>query len=269
VIDGSLLSARNPRVQRLRRLSSRRAERAATGSFVIDGPVLVAEALDSGLVLDSVFVDDAADAEAVALAARAAAAGVEVHRLAPGVLERVADTVTSRGVAAVGTVPVCTLDAVAPEADVLVLVGVADPGNAGTLIRVAEAAEMGAVVFCGDAVDPFAPKVVRASAGALFRVAVISGGDPVEVLDRLGGDARRLVGTSPHRGADYDTVDLSGPTAFVLGSEAQGLGPEVAAAVDTWVRIPMGGRVESLNVAMTGTVLCFEAARQRRGGPRR
>jgi TrmH family RNA methyltransferase len=145
-----------------------------------------------------------------------------------------------------------------------VLCGVSDPGNAGTLLRIAEAAGLGAVLFSDGSVDPYSPKCVRASAGSIFHVPVVSGGSAVQVLEAIGGRGGPRLGTDQHRGQPYDEVDLCGPFALVLGNEANGIPPDAAECVDEWVHIPMAGAVESLNVAMAGSVICFEAARQRR-----
>jgi TrmH family RNA methyltransferase len=148
----------------------------------------------------------------------------------------------------------------------LVLVDVADPGNAGTLLRAGEASGAAAVLFCGASVDPCNPKCVRASAGALFHLPVASGGEAVAVLERLGGAGVRRLATVVRDGTPYDEVDLTGPVALVLGSEAHGLPAGLEALVDERCTIPMVGRSESLNVAMAGAVLAFEALRQRREG---
>jgi TrmH family RNA methyltransferase len=148
---------------------------------------------------------------------------------------------------------------------VLVLCDVADPGNAGTLLRFGEAAGAAAVVVCGPAaVDVYNPKVVRAAAGSLFRVPVVVAAAAEPVLDDLArhGLARVATVIGPHPA--YDDVELRGPVALVLGSEAHGLAPALLAHVDHTVTIPMHGAVESLNVAVAGAVLAFEAARQRR-----
>jgi TrmH family RNA methyltransferase len=252
-------------VQRLRRLAHRRDERAEAGAFVIDGPTLLAAALDAEVPITEVFVDED-DRRTRPVVERAARAGARVIELRHGVLAGATGTVTPQAVAAIAPTTQVPLDDVLDDAVVLVLAGVADPGNAGTLVRSAEAAGVTAVVFCDGSVDPFAPKTVRSSAGSLFQVKVASGGHPVHVLERLGTGGRRRVGTSARTGDDYDVLDVDGPLALVLGNEAHGLPDDIAAHVDAWVRIPMAGRAESLNVAMAGTVLCFEIARRRRRG---
>ncbi len=131
-----------------------------------------------------------------------------------------------------------------------------DPGNLGTMLRSSEAAGVEAVVLTPGSVDPFNPKVVRASAGAVFHVPVISA-----TLDEVRAAGIRLVGTSSHLGGRHTEGDWSGRLAIVLGNEAHGLPDD--AAVDQWIRIEHHGRAESLNVAMAGTLLVFEAARHR------
>jgi TrmH family RNA methyltransferase len=261
------IGARHPSMQRLRRLSRRRSARTADGAFVIDGPTLVAEALDAGVAVVEVVAEPGCPDE---LLDRARAAGAVVHRAATGTLARVVDTVTPQPVAAVAGLPPATpADAVARMGPLaLVLVGVADPGNAGTLLRSAEAAGAGAVVFCDDAVDPYGPKCVRSSAGSVFRLAVVREADGGAVLRALAAAGVPTVATLARGAPAYDEADLAGPVALVLGNEAHGLPPAAAAAVDAAVTIPMEGRTESLNVGMAGTVLCFEALRQRRARAR-
>ena len=257
------IGARHHSMQRLRRLSRRRSARSDEGAFVIDGPTLLGEALDAGVDIDEVVATPACPES---LLDRAAATGAVVRRARESDLGRMVDAVTPRGVAAVarfeerdaaelaGTVRALTL----------VLVNVSDPGNAGTLMRSAEASGAGAVLFCDGSVDPYGPKCVRSSAGAVFRLELARDGDAGAALRALAGTGVRTVATLARGAGPYDRADLAGPVAIVLGSEAHGLPAALAAAVDTAVTIPMEGRAESLNVAMAGTILCFEALRQRR-----
>ena len=224
---------------------------------------MLSEALAAGVPIEAVFAAPGAPAE---LLDRAAAAGARIHDLAPGVLERVAGTVTPQPV--IATVPYMDvdLDSLRSADLVVVCVDVRDPGNAGTVLRSAEAAGAQGVICCDGCVDVYNPKAVRASAGSLFHVPVVAGGDPVDVLDRLAGWGLRRLGAVAGRGDDYTAADLVGPTALVLGNEASGLPDSVtvAGALDGEITIPMTGRAESLNVGMAAAVLCFEAARQRR-----
>jgi TrmH family RNA methyltransferase len=121
------------------------------------------------------------------------------------------------------------------------------------------------VIFSARSVDVYNPKAVRASAGALFEVPVVTAEvTSDDVLDELGRFGMRRLGTVAHGGCDYALMDLTGPTALVLGNESRGLAPALAPRLDGYVSIPMSGGAESLNVAMTASILCFEAARQRR-----
>lgn len=198
------------------------------------------------------------------VAEQAAAAGVEVVALAPGVLARVADTVSPQPVVGVARRLDVALDDVRDASLIVVLVDVRDPGNLGTVVRSAEAAGGQAVICCEGSVDPFGPKAVRASAGSVFRMGLVDGGEPEEVLEHMGTWGVRRLGTQADGGQPYDRADLTARTAFVLGNEAHGLPAGLERHLDGTVTIPMAGRIESLNVAMAATVLCFEAARQRR-----
>lgn len=261
------LAFTSARVKRLRQLVDRAAARDRERSYVIEGPVLLADALDAGVAVESVFVASGARRNVVD---RAVAMGVPVFDLAPGVLERVAGTVTPQPVLAIAAAADIALGDLAPgelagAPLVVVCVDVRDPGNLGTVLRSAEASGAHGIICCDGSVDIYNPKCVRASAGSLFHTRIVARGDAVEVLGTVGGWGLRRLGTRAEGGMRYDQVDLAAPTALVLGNEAHGLPAGAAAAVDGWVSIPMAGRAESLNVGMAAAVLCFEAARQRRG----
>jgi TrmH family RNA methyltransferase len=190
--------------------------------------------------------------------------GVRVFDLAPGVIERVADTVTPQPVLAViGFEPVA-LEEIGEVSMVMVCVDVRDPGNAGTMIRMADAAGVGAVVCCDGTVDPTNPKTVRASAGSLFHVPTVVGGEPVSVIGALRARGFVSVGATVHTGGDYTRFDWLQKVAVVFGNEATGLDASVVGCLDHQVTIPMVGRAESLNVSVSAAALCFEALRQRR-----
>ena len=260
-IDSGGLAFRHPKVQRLRRLVNQRRARLTERVFVVEGAKLLAEALAAGVRVESVYLAPGAGDAAVD---DAFAAGARVHALAPGVLERVAGTVTPQPVMAVVPFVDVDLGALGTATLLLVCVDLRDPGNAGTVLRSAEAAGAGGVVFCEGSVDPFNPKTVRASAGSVFHVPVVVGGQPLEVLQEMARWGVRRLATTARAGADHTEVDLTGPVAFVLGNEANGLPAEVLDAADELVSIRMAGRGESLNVGMAAAVVCFEALRQRR-----
>jgi TrmH family RNA methyltransferase len=216
---------------------------------VVEGPGLVAEALAGGWHVEAQFVAPGADP--------VPGAGAPVYELAPGVLERVATTENPQPVIAIVRQRPATWESVSNATFVVIGDRISDPGNLGTIIRVAEASGADAVALTAGSVDPTNPKVVRSSAGALFHVPVIIGATLADA--RAAG--LRVVGTSSHLGSAHTATDLGSPVALVLGNEAHGLPDD--ADVDAWVTIPHRGRAESLNVAMAAAVLCFEVARQR------
>lgn len=255
----------SPNVQRLRRLIGRRSARQSEGAFVAEGAKVVGQALDSAFGVEVIFLDPAAAGPAeIEIVERAAAAGAPVLELAPGVVERVAGTVTPQPLLAVVPLLDRPLHRLPRDGTLVVCAEVRDPGNLGTLLRSVEAAGMHGVVCSEGTVDPYNPKCVRASAGALFHVPLVVGGNTVQVLGQLGTWGLQRLGTSARGGGSLWATDLTGPIALVLGNEAAGLPPEVEACLDGHVTIPIEGRAESLNVGMAATVLVYEVARQRR-----
>lgn len=233
----------------MRRLAGRRISRSEEGAFIVEGAVLVAEAVDAGWHVIEQFVAPGADP--------VAGAGT-VRHLAAGVMEKIATTETPQPVLAVVERAFADRSVLDTSGFVVVADGIADPGNLGTMLRSAEAAGADCVVLTPGTVDPSNPKVVRSSAGAVFRVPLVEDLN-LDVVSRAG--IVRL-GTSSHHGVAHTAVDLTRRVAIVLGNEAHGMSDD--AAVDEWITIAHVGRSESLNVAMACTVLCFEAARQRR-----
>ena len=207
--------------------------------------MLIAEAASAGWTVDAEFLAPGAEPVSAAPA----------FPLADGVLERVASTERPQPNLAVVRMPDHRAD-LGAAAFAVVTDRLADPGNLGTILRSAEAAGVDVVVLTPGSVDPFNPKTVRASAGALFHVPVVEAD-----LAAVRAAGLRLLGTSSHLGERHTEVDWSGRVALVLGNEARGLPDD--APVDEWVRIEHRGRAESLNVAMAATVLVFEAARAR------
>jgi TrmH family RNA methyltransferase len=182
-----------------------------------------------------------------------------MYALAPGVAERVSDLETPPGLFAVVVRQAADTDVLTTAGLVVVADRIGEPGNLGTIIRSAEAAGADVIVVTPGTVDETNPKVVRASAGALFHVPVVTAS-----LADVAVAGLRLIGSSSHRGVAHTAADWSGRIAIVAGNEAAGLDPDVP--IEQWVRIEHRGRGESLNVAMATTVLCFEALRQRTTG---
>jgi TrmH family RNA methyltransferase len=210
-----------------------------------------------------VFVAADASASTIAQGELAAERGVTVERLAAGVCERIADTVTSQGVLTVvrQPSPERSHNALAAGDFVVIAELVNDPGNAGTVWRSAAAAGASVIVLGAGSVDAYNPKLVRATAGACFSTPVADGMNVVDVLRALGDRGVQRVGAVAHGGAPLATADLTGPCAVVVGHETRGI--DSSLPLDAFATIPMAGASESLNLAMAATVVCFEVARQR------
>jgi TrmH family RNA methyltransferase len=257
----------------LRRLLSRPSVRQSEGVFVAEGAKLIEVALQSGRTIESLYIaPEGRDNAAVArLVSQLEADGGRVFDLAPGVMDRVADTITPQPVCAVvAAVDVTIAEILARPGSTdtprlwLVCVDVRDPGNLGAVLRIAAASGVSGVVACAGSVDPYNPKTVRASAGAVFHVPLVKGSEPSAALAALREAGFWLLGTTVAGGADYLEANFDGDVALVLGNEASGLSHDLDMVLDGAVTIPMADGTESLNVAMTAAVLCFEAARRRR-----
>lgn len=259
-------TGRTPRVVAARRLHRRR-DRDATGRFLAEGPQAVREALVVPGVVRELFGTAAGFDRHPDLVDAAAHAGVPVSPVTDDGLAALTDTVQPQGLVAVCDhvdVPLGQALRRAPRL-VAVLAQIRDPGNAGTVLRTADAAGAGAVIFAGDAVDPYNGKCVRASAGSLFHVDVVRAGDPAAVVDALRTAGLTVLAASGYGETDLDDLadrgGLSRPTAWLFGSEAHGLPAELTEAADGRVRVPLHGRAESLNLAAAAAVCLYASAR--------
>ena len=253
-------------MRRVRQLVAKRAMRRSEGVLVAEGADVIGAAVAAGAPVESLYwAPEAAGMPVVsALVDAVIDAGGRAYPLAPGVMERVADTVTPQPVIAVIGHEMAGLDALDGATLVLVLDEVRDPGNAGTLIRAADAAGATAVVCTAGTVDPTNPKAVRASAGSIFHLPVVEGVPPDDVLEVLAEHGLPTAVTVARGGEDYAAVDWRGPTAVVVGNEAHGIAAGIERRADRRVSIPMPGAAESLNVALAAGIVLFEIARQRR-----
>lgn len=250
----------NRRVVELRRLIDQPG--ANPTETVLEGDRTVGEALDAGIRPTTVVVPERGigDFDRSQLCSRLDDS-VEVLVVRDKVFERLAPSVTPQPMLAVIERPEAQVPTDFGANDfALVLVGVADPGNVGTLIRVADATGAACVVVAGGA-DPWRPKAVRSSAGSVLRVPVVRGDDVHEMLRRLRAAGAKIVATDVREGLPHDSGVLEGPLAIVLGSESHGLDRSIDPLVDVRVRIEMPGNAESLNVAMAGTLLAFQAGK--------
>jgi TrmH family RNA methyltransferase len=258
-----ITSVHNPRIKAARKLADRK-ERYAAGQLLAEGVRIIGDAWQSGARPAVVFYDPqtvAANLVAAELLATLEAGGCDCQACSPDVFTTLTSTVTPQGLVAVLPMPI---DRPLPTtiSFALVLDAVRNPGNAGTLLRSAAAAGVQVVIFGPQTVDPFNDKVLRAGMGTHFRV-------PLRVCSTW-NHVRQTLGDAPvlylaEAGATlaYDEVDWCSPCALVVGGEASGAGAPARAAA-TPIAIPMQSDVESLNAAGAGSIILFEAARQRR-----
>ena len=233
---------------------------------VVEGLEVIDSALESRAEFEGLYLSaDSADLEWVRdLTVRAGARGVRVMTLAPGVLDKISDTQSPQPVIASVRFEPVLLRTVSPTGLVVVLSNVRDPGNAGSVVRAAHAAGATSVVFCGDCVDPYNPKTIRATAGSIFHISVVVTESLESVAQWFHQNSGRLVATVARDGSDVYAYDLTGDVAIVLGNESQGLSDPDVALCDGAVTIPMNSSIESLNVAVASGVVLFESRRQRR-----
>jgi TrmH family RNA methyltransferase len=266
---GSYPGVHSPRLKAARRLN-KRAFRQRERAFLAEGPQAVAEAFHCGAQVTDLFVTVPARTRHRDLVAAIAAADIPVHVVSGEVMDELAQTVTPQGLLAVCgfiDVPLAEVARAAP-ALVALLANVRDPGNAGTVLRTADAAGAHAVVFADASVDPYNGKCVRASAGSLFHLPVVAGTRLEEAVVTLREAGLRIVAADGRAGRSLDDPEvqarLAGPTAWMFGNEAWGLPPELVALADEPVAVPIYGRAESLNLAAAAAVCLYASARARR-----
>ena len=261
-----VFTERTPRVVAARKLT-RRAGRDAAGEFLAEGPQAVREALAADPPPRELFVTEAAAARHGDLVERAHAAGVPVSAVTDRAAAALSETASPQGIVAVCRfLDVSLAAALAGTARLVVLLAdIRDPGNAGTVLRSADAAGADAVVLAGDSVDPYNGKSVRAGAGSLFHLPVVRGAglDAALTAARAAGLTVLAADGAGERDLD-DLPELAGPTAWLFGNEAWGLPAELGARADARVRIPISPRAESLNLAAAAAVCLFASARAQR-----
>ena len=260
----------NARLKELRKAMAA-SGRSAQGRVGIEGPHLIEEALRAGLRVTTIFI---AQEDERLLSALRVPPEIEILRLPAKLLDSALATETPQPIAALVEPPEWTwahlLGARPKGAElVVVLAGIQDPGNLGTILRSAEAFGAAGVVSLPGTVSAWNPKAVRASAGSVFRVPLLAASER-ECLEELHEAGLKVLATTVHAAQPAELVDMAGPVALIIGNEGSGVADELAAKADARVTIPCPGPVESLNAAVAASVLLYEAARQRAtrsGGP--
>jgi RNA methyltransferase, TrmH family len=237
-----------------RHVGRRRANR-----FLAEGPNLVGAAAARGLVREVFATESAAERHASLLDSPQ----WPVHLVTDRAAKALSDTVTPVGLVAVCDMPATRFEEVLADSPRLIAVAVeiGEPGNAGTLIRIADAMGAAAVVLAGHSVDPYNGKCLRASAGSIFSVPVVVASEANEAVTAMRAVGLQLLATTVDGETPLDQADLCAPTAWLFGPEAHGLPAEISAAADHRVRIPMSGGAESLNVAAAAAICLYQSAR--------
>ncbi|AVH24246.1 TrmH family RNA methyltransferase [Nocardia cyriacigeorgica] len=259
------IDVRNPRIVSAVKLH-RAPQRRKTGLFLAEGANSVTAALATGRVRE-LFYSAAAATREHELVAGAAARGVRTTLVSDRAAQALGETVTPPGLVAVcETLDVEPGAILAAEPRILAVpVEMADPGNAGTLIRVVDAVGGDGVILAGDSVDPHNGKCVRAAAGSLFHVPIARGRNIDATLDEISAAGILVLATAADGEVELDDADelFTGAVAWLFGNEAHGLDPSVAARADHRVRIPIRGRAESLNLATAASICLYANSRVR------
>ncbi len=269
--------------QRLRRIEGRhnalvkelrqafaRAERTKDGDCAIEGLRIVEEAIRSGLRFRAVFFRESAQDRAARLLPQIGA-HVETLLLPDALFDGAVPSETPQGVAALVRLKDFTLEDIFERMQIgpiMVVAGLQDPGNLGTILRSAEAFGSAGVVLGEGTVSPLNSKVIRASAGSVFRLPVIvakAAGGMEAICAKFKSQGVRLVATSSHKGTPLDQAQLAGASAIFIGSEGSGLPRTLMAQLDETIAVPHTPQVESLNAGVAASIVLYEAARQRRG----
>jgi TrmH family RNA methyltransferase len=257
-----ITSVHNSKIQAIRKLQTQAKYRREEQAFVVEGVRLAEEALQGGWVAELVLFTELLDERGKAILGGFTARGVPAEQVSETVMKAVSETDTPQGILVV--VRVQQLPIPVNASFILILDGVRDPGNLGTILRTAAAAGVQAVLLGPGCVDALSPKVVRAGMGAHFRLPIQGlGWDGIERICKNPESTLQVYLADSTAGVPYTQVDMKSPLALIIGGEAAGAGFESALLADEKVHIPMPGGSESLNAAVATSILVFEVVRQR------
>ncbi|WP_205881912.1 TrmH family RNA methyltransferase [Leeia aquatica] len=252
-------SAANARFKTLKKLCSHNRSRQEARLMVLDGVHLLQSLLDCGSTPQTVVLSEPALEHAEIRPLLARLSGVETLLLSEALFGQLSELPSATGILALCPLPAAHALPHPHEQRIVLLDGVQDPGNVGSILRTAAAAGIDAVLLSPDCADPWSPKTLRAGMGAHFAVRVVAQADLLACLDHFKGN---VVGTTLDAPANVYQTDLRGSLAWLFGAEGQGVRPALQARCTTRVRIPMPGKVESLNVAAAAAICLFEQLRQ-------
>jgi len=255
-----LTSTKNPRIKQIRKLQNNSRARSKAGLFVTEGIRLVEEVLHSGWLPKILLYTEDIGSRGLEMVAEFQKSDVEVLLVASHVMQAASDTQTPQGILAVLPIPNVAPLPVSPNF-LLILDGIRDPGNMGTILRTARAAGVDAVLLPEGVVDPFSPKVVRSAMGAHFNLPICAMRSE-EIAEFVAAGISLFLADSTGGQSIFET-DFTSPLALIISSEAHGASTWAKRLATQRVHIPMPGGAESLNAAVAGAILTFEVVRQR------
>ncbi len=264
--EQEISSYRHPLIKQYVRLSGSRRHRYRVGKFTLEGSHLIGEALRAGIVPEIIFYTRGYwESSNLPDIMRDLPGEVKCYLVTPQLFKRMALTDSPQGIAALAPMPPRLLRKTAtgePELGLL-LDRIQDPGNLGTIIRTAAASAASGIYCTPGTVDPYSPKVMRSTSGAIFHLPPVLIPDPLKWLERLKNQGVRVIATGPGQDQCYWETDLRPPTVFIIGNENRGINPELVAGADQQISIPQPGWSRSLNAAVSAAILLYETLRQR------
>lgn len=258
-------STSNQQIKNIQNLMKKAKERKKQNVFIVEGPKMCFEAPHK--LLKAVYVSESFYKEN-RYAKELNSVEVVTEVVSDQVFKTISDTQTPQGIMAIVQMPEYKLEDVInkEQPHILILESIQDPGNLGTMIRTGEGAGISGIIMNKTTVDIFNPKTVRATMGSLYRVPFFIAEDLTEAIAKLKENGIRLYAAHLKGKMSYDKPDYTNPCGFLIGNEGNGLSDEIADLADNYIKIPMTGKVESLNAAISATLLMYECSRQRRRG---
>lgn len=241
----------------------RKKGRRARESFLVETPHVLELALSAGAQIAELFVTPDGEERFGELVRRSSDSGAVIYRVDISVMATLTQAIEPQGIVAVVGMFDSSLTDVVSNDPLVVIDGLADPGNVGTILRTSHAAGAAGVVLASGSVDLYNDKAVRSSAGALFQLPIATNVDRAELIDSIRTGGMKIVGAIAGAGVDFRSANLRAPLAVVIGNEASGISADLATAVDEWVSIPMAVGSESLNAATAAALMLYEIQFQR------
>lgn len=261
-----ITSESNPLIKKVKKLHSR-AGRQKYGQYFVEGIRAVEQVLENGGPIEEVlYCEEVYRLQGgEALVNKLKESGIKTYQVSSHLFEKITDTAAPQYVLAVLAKEGYQLEQILENKDLLLVIvdGIQDPGNLGTIIRTADAAGAHGIILTKGTVDPYNPKSVRSTMGSIFSLPIIQAENAIELFKKLKASGIKLIGGSLQASTPYFKVDYRGKVALVIGSEAKGISEEVSRHIDLMVTIPMRGKVESLNAGIACGIILYKVVEQR------